>query len=549
MTKKFLTSTVVVLVLFFLASPSLSTTLSVSESAVIDPEKELAETVLDEESQKVFGSNLFRGNFRNIEQPSFNQEYIINIGDMISIRIWGAFELSIEIPVDSQGNIFLPKVGTVQVLGVKNKDLVTVVEDAIKKSYKDLVFIYANVANYQPITVFVTGNVNLPGLYKGMSSDSILQFIDRAGGISLKYGSFRNVDIVRSGKIIKNCDLYSFLVDGKRELFQFKNGDVISVNSIMYQVEVDGDVKRPFRFEFAEPAVSLKEVLKLAMLRPETTNFTISRWQRNNTQQFISGSLGDAATVRVLAGDTIDFFSDHTSQLKKINVTGEHDGLSTILIRKEATLGDVLGQLQLNPRSNPGAVQVFRKSVAEQQKQLLLAHLQKLEAAILTASSMTPEESQIRNLENESYLSFIERAKQVEPKGQIIINPQTDPQTVFLEEDDQIYIPSITNLALVQGEVSIPGTHTFVDGLSAHDYIDMSGGFTEMADEKNILVIAQNGSIKRYKAGGQLKGAMVRNGDSILVMPEIEGKNLQIAKGITQIMYQIAVSVGVIVAL
>lgn len=524
-------------------------TFSVGESVIADPDKEILESQIQEEESLVFGSNLFRGHFRDIQQPSFNKDYIVNIGDIINIRIWGAIEFSEEMAVDTQGNIFLPKVGTVQVLGVKNKDLVSVVQEKIKQSYKEMVFIYANVTNYQPITVFVTGNVNMPGLYKGMSSDSILQYIDRAGGISLDFGSFRNIDIVRGNKTVKKVDLYAFLVSGRNDLFQFQNGDVITVNNIMHQVTVTGDVTRPYKFEFSEPIVPLQQILSLAMLKPETTNFTVTRWQRNNQQKLFSGSLEDTTTTQVMAGDSVDFFSDHSSRLEKINITGEHDGLDTILVAKDETLGDVLNKLKFNPRSNPAAVQVFRKSVAEKQKELLLAHLQSLETMILTTSAVTAEESQIMAQESKSYLNFIERARKVEPKGQIVINENTDVQSIYLEDGDQLFIPTITNLAMIQGEVSIPGTHTLVGGYSAYDYITLAGGLTERADDENILVVSQNGSVKKYDSERALKNVSIQSGDSVLVLPKVSGQNIQLVKGVTQIMYQIAVSVGVLVAL
>ncbi len=530
-------------------SSCMAAELSVSEAVIADPEKQITETTVEGEGQPVFGNNLFRGHFRNIQQPSFNKDYLINIGDTVNIRIWGAFEFSAEIPVDTQGNIFLPKVGTVQVLGVRNRDLLTVVEEKIKSSYKDMVFVYANVTNYQPITVFVTGNVNDPGLYPGMSSDSVLQYIDRAGGISLQYGSFRNIEIFRGSKVVKRIDLYSFLVSGRNDLFQFHSGDVISVNNVMNQITVTGDVKRPYKFEFAEKQVPLVQVLELAMLKPETTNFTITRWQLDNTQKLTSGSVKDSKAIYVMAGDTLEFFSDHTSSLIKISITGEHDGLSTILVKRNETLGEALLRVRLNARSNPAAVQVFRKTVAEQQKQLLLAHLQNLETITLKSSSMSVEESQIRSAENKAFMGFIERARKVEPKGQIVINEKTNLHSIYLEDGDQIYIPSTTNLVNIQGEVSIPGTHTFVQGYSAYDYVQLAGGLTDNADEANILVVAQNGSVKKYESERELKGALMDNGDSILVMPEVTGYNLQVTKSVTQIMYQIAVSVGVLLAI
>ncbi len=522
---------------------------SVGDSVAADPDKELAEIAIPGDKNPVFGGNLFNGHFRDIKQAGFNPDYFVNIGDIVSIRIWGAFEFAEELPVDSQGNIFLPKVGIVQVLGVKNRELVSLVKDKVKKLYNNKVFVYANVASYQPITVFVTGSVKSPGLYKGMSSDSVLQFIDRANGILKEFGSFRKIEILRGTDVVKRIDLYSFLVSGQNDLFQFQSGDVVSVKNILHQITVMGDVKRPFKFEFPGKEVPISQVANLAILKPETTNFTITRWKRDNRQILLSGSLNDMGKIKALAGDTIEFFSDHSSTLNKIKIIGEHDGLGTILVKRDATLGDVLKKISLNSRSNPATVQVFRKTVAEKQKQLLLAHLQELESIILMSSSMTPEESQIRSLENKSYMSFIGRARKVAPKGQIVINEKTDINTIYLEDGDQIYIPSITNLAMVQGEVSIPGAHTFVEGYSVNDYLKLSGGLTDRADQKKILVISQNGSVNKVTSESTMKKTMIKNGDSVLVLPKVVGKNLQVAKGITQIMYQIAVSVGVLLAI
>ncbi|MCP3942065.1 MAG: polysaccharide export protein [Desulfobacteraceae bacterium] len=542
---------VVLSILFFASSVLIcqAAGFSVGESVAADPDKELAEITIPGEENIVFGGNLFNGHFRDIKQPGFNPDYFVNIGDIVSIRIWGAFEFAQELAVDSQGNIFLPKVGIVQVIGVKNRELVSLVKDKVKKLYNNKVFVYANVASYQPITVFVTGSVKSPGLYKGMSSDSVLQFIDRADGILKGFGSFRKIEILRGSDVVKQIDLYSFLVSGHNELFQFHSGDVVSVKNIMHQITVIGDVKRPFKFEFSKKEVSMGQIVDLAILKPETTNFTITRWKRDNKQILLSGSLAEMDNIKVLAGDTIEFFSDHRSSLNKINISGEQDGLSTILVKKDETLGGVLKKIKLNSRSNAAAVQVFRKTVADKQKQLLLAHLQELESMVLMSSSMTSEESKIRSFENKSYMSFIERAKKVEPKGQIVINEKTDPNSIYLEEGDQIYIPSITNLAMVQGEVSIPGAHTFVKGYSVKDYLNLSGGFTDRADEDKVLVISQNGSVKKMASQSAMKKSMIKSGDSVLVLPKVAGKNLQVAKGITQIMYQIAISVGVLLAI
>ncbi|EJT2319401.1 polysaccharide export protein, partial [Campylobacter upsaliensis] len=130
----------------------------------------------------VFGAHLFNGNFKNYTQKVYNPDYKIAVGDQISLKIWGAVEFAQILVVDSQGNIFIPKVGAVNLLGVKNSSLVPIIKSAVNKIYKNNVFVYADMNAYQNVSVFVTGSVNAPGLYQGLSSDSIIQYLDKAGG-------------------------------------------------------------------------------------------------------------------------------------------------------------------------------------------------------------------------------------------------------------------------------------------------------------------------------------------------------------------------------
>ena len=100
---------------------------------------------LQEESVKVFGYNLFNGNFSNSTQHRYNPEYLINVGDSVNIKLWGSFEHEMQTTVDSQGNIYIPKVGTINILGVKNNQLSKTIEKSIKKVFKKSVFVNCSV--------------------------------------------------------------------------------------------------------------------------------------------------------------------------------------------------------------------------------------------------------------------------------------------------------------------------------------------------------------------------------------------------------------------
>lgn len=73
--------------------------------------------------------------------------------------------------MDAQGNVFIPKVGPVEVQGVKNQDLNGFISDAVKKVFLKNVGVYASLGGAEPVKVFVTGFVRKAGLFQGHSSD------------------------------------------------------------------------------------------------------------------------------------------------------------------------------------------------------------------------------------------------------------------------------------------------------------------------------------------------------------------------------------------
>ena len=120
----------------------LSTALyAVELSNIADTSSGDANSSVVQESAQVFGYNLFNGSFSKNTQHRYNPEYLISIGDTINLKMWGSFDFEAKTTVDSQGNIFIPKVGTVNVLGMRNDKLSISIENAIKKVFKKSVYI------------------------------------------------------------------------------------------------------------------------------------------------------------------------------------------------------------------------------------------------------------------------------------------------------------------------------------------------------------------------------------------------------------------------
>lgn len=155
---------------------------------------------IDVELLPPFGANLFTGGFRGTMADGLNRDYRIKPGDQVTLRAWGAVEFDRVVPVDAQGNIFLPSIGPLAVQGMSHGQLDARVREAIQSVYPENVQVYTNLQGVQPVGIYVTGYVHSPGRYAGTPSDSILYFLDQAGGIDNALGSYRSIDLMRQGQ-------------------------------------------------------------------------------------------------------------------------------------------------------------------------------------------------------------------------------------------------------------------------------------------------------------------------------------------------------------
>ncbi len=69
-------------------------------------------TEQQQEELQPFGAELFAGGFRGLRSDGLNPDYRVLPGDQVTLRLWGgAVEMDRVLPVDAQGNIFIPAVG------------------------------------------------------------------------------------------------------------------------------------------------------------------------------------------------------------------------------------------------------------------------------------------------------------------------------------------------------------------------------------------------------------------------------------------------------
>lgn len=491
---------------------------------------------------KIFGEQLFRGAFSTTSGSTFNDSYVINPGDNVQVRMWGAYQYAATMTVDPQGNIFLPNVGPVRIAGIQNGQLQSVVQNAISRIYRSNVGVYASLEQAQPVKVFVTGFVNQPGYYGGLAADSVLSYLDRAGGVDPERGSYIDIQIRRNGQVVQQVNLYDFLIAGRLQPFAFRDGDVITVAPQKQTFSITGRVQNPYIFEYNVPNLTVADVLSVANPLADATNISITRASgRAQTAEYYP--LSEADRISVNNGDALVVTSDRYAGTIAVQVTGAHKGNGAVILPHGARLKDVIAQLEPSSLANVQNLSIYRKSVAEQQKQAINQALDRLEAMILSTQSVTREEAQLRAEDAKLVEQFIAKARRIEPAGRIVVVPNSW-QDIILQQGDIIHIPEQTSVITVNGQVRAQGALTFEPSLTVADYIAKSGGMDENADPNNILVMQQNGETKVVNTAYR-----VQQGDEIMVLPKVKTRRIEIARGISQIFYQLAVAASVIVAL
>jgi len=494
-----------------------------------------------------FASNLFDGGFEAERVDGINDDYIIAPGDKLNIWTWGAFETAEVFTVDNQGNIFFPSVGPIAVGDRTAGTLNQFVSEQIKAVYKNGVHVYVNLLSATPISVYVTGNVKRPGQYAGMPSDSVLYFLKRAGGIDDLRGSYRKISHLRENKLLSNYDLYQFIIKGHLAKSHFEDGDVLLVTTNGPQISVAGDVKYPFSFELISESLSGAELMAFA--QPEISVSHVAHSGDRNGLPFSRYiPLHQFKTSTLYEGDSVLFKKDVRASVIGIEVSGSYKGPSFFNVKKGTRLREVLSLIEVDPSvSDFKSVYLYRKSVATAQKDSLDESLNRLQRSVFTAPASSDGEATIRAKEAELVLQFVESAKEIEPKGRVVVSDGYNVSNPILEPGDKIVIPSKTDLISIVGEVLIPQAVVFREGANIEDYIRWAGGFSERANRTAIMILHANGSMDLSDSRSFLNdGEFLKPGDQILVLPMVDAKNMQLVKDITEVLYRIAISANVV---
>ncbi len=199
----------------------------------------------------VYGRKLFDQvptTFAPVENVPVPADYVLGPGDQLLIRAWGKIELDSRVTVDRNGQINLPKVGTLSVAGLRYSQVETYLHSALSAMFKDFELNVA-LGQLRTIQIFMLGEARQPGAYTVSSLSTMVDALFTSGGPSAT-GSMRKIQLRRDGKTVSEFDLYDLIAKGdKSHDVRLLPGDVIFIPPIGAQIAISGDVNLPGIYE------------------------------------------------------------------------------------------------------------------------------------------------------------------------------------------------------------------------------------------------------------------------------------------------------------
>ena len=227
---------------------------------------------ISEKNKKIFGFQLFNSENLSFE-PAVNiaipQNYILGIGDQISISVWGASQTRYQMTINKNGSIIIPDIGPLFLSGNTFEKGQALIKSKLMSIYSGMAGQFPNtwaevsLGEIRSIKINVIGEINAPGTYTLPATASAFNALYLSGGPN-ENGSFREIKLIRDGATFKIIDIYDFLINSDPDAnVQLREEDILFVPTYLARVEMDGEVKRKGFFEIKNTE-TLSDLIRFA---------------------------------------------------------------------------------------------------------------------------------------------------------------------------------------------------------------------------------------------------------------------------------------------
>lgn len=190
------------------------------------------------------------------------EHYQLGPGDAVMVTLYGKEDFTEELVVDREGQLFVPRLGPVQVSGLNFLELKELLRARVREQLIGVEILVA-LSGLRKISVFVAGEVVAPGLYNLSSLATLSHAVYAAGGIT-PIASLRRMELRRNDALVQRFDWYDLLLGGSKAGDQtLRNGDVVFVPVVKDLVSIEGEVLRPAIYE-VNPDQTVSELIEMA---------------------------------------------------------------------------------------------------------------------------------------------------------------------------------------------------------------------------------------------------------------------------------------------
>jgi len=416
------------------------------------------------------------------------ENYALGPGDEIRLQVWGSVELNVNLIIDRNGQVSLPKVGVVTLTGLYVRDLDKVLHGHLGKVFSNFKS-SASVGRLRGIQVYVVGQARQPGTFQLSSLSTLVNALFASGGPTVN-GSMRNIELKRGGQTVTTFDLYEFIARGdKSRDVALLSGDVIVIPTVGPRVAVTGAFDHAAIYELKSTRTSIGDVLNLGGGVPalaKTQKALLERILRDSNpprrvQEIALDALGLSQTMQ--DGDVLTLLSISPAFANAVTLQG------TVATPLRYGWFEGMRILDLIPEKDALITSDYYK-----RKNLLV---QNNDVALSAGANVATRVNNIVDQINWEY-AVIERMDKNQLNTQLIpfnlgkaVREKDPEHNLLLQAGDVVTIISqndlllpqdrMTRMVRVEGEVAAPGVYQTLPGETLPQLLRRIGGITPQA--------------------------------------------------------------------
>jgi len=404
---------------------------------------------------KLFGADIFDNEDLSFE-PNLSiaspKNYVLGVNDQLVIDVYGLSETTKKIKVTNEGDVRFPNLGPIRVQGLTIEEAERKIRKALATIYPGITagktFVKVSVGQIRSIHVTLIGEIKRPGSYTLSSLSTIMNALYASGGPT-DIGSFRNINLVRSGKVITTFDLYDFLLKGDlSKNLLLHDEDAIRVSTYTARVAFKGAVKKPAIFE-VKTGDNASDILGYA------------------------GGFSDIGYKEIIRVSRMG-----VAEREMLTVKGSR--LNDFILQSGDTLTvDTLSERFTNRAIIKGAVYYSGAYGITDYPSL---------KDLLTVAKLREDAYQ-----EHGFLRRFKPDYTPELVGFSIKDVLEGKQDILLQREDSVFIYKTTDIKekymiTINGEINKPGTYDYFDNMKINDLVLIANGYKDGAASQNIEV-------------------------------------------------------------